>query len=212
MIREHDHEPVPGIPGRLPAGETLLWQGAPAWRDLARRVFHVREIAAYFGIVAAWMVVSTLYDGGGAGKAATAAAVTLVIGVIPILLFGLYAWAIQKTTVYSITSRRVIIRAGVALPMAVNLPFALIEGASAQARPDGSGDVALNLRGPNQPSYALLWPHARPWRFRRPEPLLRALPDLDGAAAILTRALETIRVQRVEPNTTEAAPVAVAAE
>ena len=29
-----DFEPVPGLPAPLPAGETLLWQGAPDWRDL----------------------------------------------------------------------------------------------------------------------------------------------------------------------------------
>ena len=32
---EHDYEPVRGLPGPLPAGEQLIWQGSPgAFRPL----------------------------------------------------------------------------------------------------------------------------------------------------------------------------------
>lgn len=203
-MREHGNEPIPGLPGRLPAGEHLLWQGAPDWRGLARRVFHLREIAAYFGIVALWMAASTLYDGGGVAKAAAAAGVTLLIGAVPMALFALYAYAIEKTTVYTITSRRVVLRAGVALPVAINLPFASIAAAAAQARADGSGDIALTLAGPGGPGYGVLWPHARPWRFRKAEPLLRALAEIATPARILTDALDAARA--------ETPPLAVAAE
>ena len=33
-MSEYDHEPVRGLPGVLPSGEALLWQGAPEWRSL----------------------------------------------------------------------------------------------------------------------------------------------------------------------------------
>ncbi len=34
-VSEHEFEPIPGLPERLPAGERMLWQGRP-WRALAR--------------------------------------------------------------------------------------------------------------------------------------------------------------------------------
>jgi len=39
---EHDAEPVPGLPGPLPAGEALLWQGRPSFEGLAKRALHLR--------------------------------------------------------------------------------------------------------------------------------------------------------------------------
>ena len=45
---EHEFEAAPGLPEPLPAGERILWQGAPDWRALAVHVFHVRKLAAYF--------------------------------------------------------------------------------------------------------------------------------------------------------------------
>ena len=37
-----------------------------------------------------------------------------------------FAWASARTTVYTITNRRVVMRFGIALPMTLNLPFTLI--------------------------------------------------------------------------------------
>jgi hypothetical protein len=51
-ITEHGLEPVPSLPWHLPKGETLLWQGRPGWRSLARGALHVRAIAAYFVLLA----------------------------------------------------------------------------------------------------------------------------------------------------------------
>ena len=66
MIQEHDFEPERGLPEPLPPGETVLWQGSPDWLLLARRAFHVRKVAVYFGLLLAWRVAGTLADGGGA--------------------------------------------------------------------------------------------------------------------------------------------------
>ena len=44
-------EPVPGLPERPPAGERILWQGAPDRRTLARTAYHTRLVAAYFAAV-----------------------------------------------------------------------------------------------------------------------------------------------------------------
>ena len=69
MTREHEFEPVHGLPEELPAGEEILWQGAPDWRAFAMHVFHVRAIALYGAILCAWRLVTVLYDGYGVAAA-----------------------------------------------------------------------------------------------------------------------------------------------
>ena len=56
-MENHDDfafEPIRGLPDHLPKGERLLWQGAPDWRLLAIQAFHVRKVAIYFALIAAW--------------------------------------------------------------------------------------------------------------------------------------------------------------
>ena len=93
-------------------------------------------------------------------------------------------------TTYTITTHRVLIRMGIALPMTLNLPYAEVETAGLRVRADGSGDIALKLADQGRKlSWFLLWPHARPFRFGKAEPLLRALSDGERAGAILSEAL-----------------------
>ena len=178
-----------GLPEALPAGERLLWQGAPDWRVLARRSFHVGRIAAYFGVIVAWVAAEEVAQ----GQAAAAIALTLLrdlgIAAVPLALVAAYSWIVARQSVYTITDRRVVLRIGLVVPLTINLPFARIETAAAVARPDGSGDVSLALRGTDRLAYAVLWPHARPWRLARAEPTLRGLPDVGTPAQLLARAL-----------------------
>ena len=55
---EYEDEPIPGLPGRLPPGEDIIWQATPDWRGVARGVFHTRLVAAWFIIVAAFAFVA----------------------------------------------------------------------------------------------------------------------------------------------------------
>lgn len=188
-LREHGPEPVPGLPEPLPADEAVLWQGAPSVRALVTSVFHLRLIALYFFALGAWSVASSLSDGGTAADAAVGGLRLAALGAVPIALLALYARAIARTTVYTITSRRVVLRIGVALPVTINLPFAAVAGAGVRTGQGGTGDIALALTATHGVPWAMLWPHARPWRFGRAEPSLRALPDVAAVAAILARAL-----------------------
>jgi hypothetical protein len=54
---------------------------------------------------------------------------------------------------------------------------------------DGSGDLPLQLSANDKMSYLVMWPHARPWRMARTEPMLRGIPQVEQVAAILARAL-----------------------
>ena len=189
ILTEHDGEPVPGLPEELPRGERLLWQGAPDWRVLAVSVFHVRKVALYFGLLMAWRLVSGLSDGESLWTALGATALLAPLGAAALgLLCGL-AWLTARTTLYSITGKRLVVRFGIALPMTVNLPFALIESASLRRRADGSGDIPLILKRGQRIAYLHIWPHVRPWHFTRPEPMLRGLREVEGVATILGDAL-----------------------
>lgn len=182
-------EPVPGLPALPPEGETILWQGGPDWRGLAWRAFHLREVTCYFGALVAAQPVLALVQG--TPLAATLLPMTwltLAGSVAAGLLAGL-AFLAARGTVYTITSRRLVMRFGIALPMTINLPFALVAQAGLKLRRGGSGDIPVGLVPGERISYIVLWPHARPWRLARPEPMLRELPEAERAAGILARAL-----------------------
>lgn len=192
MSAPHDDfavEPIRGLPEKPPVGETILWQGAPDWRIVARTVFHVRAIGAYFAILALWNVGFWLGEGRAPAEIAAGLAVTAVAASLTIGFFALWAYAIGRTTVYTLTSHRVVMRHGVALPVTLNLPFVAIEEASLRSHTNGAGDIVLKLSDRQHVAYFALWPNARPWRIAHPEPMLRAVPDAGRAASLLARAI-----------------------
>lgn len=188
---EHEFEPVRGLPGDLPAGERLIWQGAPRWQALARRALHTRLFLFYFGLLLFWRAVSTHYDTGSFGDALEAALWPVPLVLAGIGLLWLLAWLMARTTVYSITDRRVVLRIGVVLSVTFNIPFRTIESVGMRAYPDGTGDISLALSGPDRIAYAHLWPHVRPWQIKRPEPMLRVVPDAVSVAKALSDALQS---------------------
>jgi hypothetical protein len=185
---EHEFEAAPGLPEPLPQGERLLWQGSPDWRALARRAFHVRKLAAYFALMLALRGAAKLADGGTAGDALLA-----VLWLAPVALLGLglvvlLAWLSARSAVYTITDRRVVMRIGIVLTVTFNLPFRAIESADLRADTDGFGDIPLTLKGPDRIAYLHLWPHARPRRLGRPQPMLRSIPRAAEVARVLSSA------------------------
>lgn len=188
-IREHEGEPVPGLPERLPPGETILWQGAPCWRTLARRAFHVRGLALYFAALAAWRAGALLADGANAAEAVRGAAWMVLLGAVALALIAGFAWLSARGALYTLTNRRLVFRVGVALPTTVNIPFAAVSDAGFRPAKGGTGDIVLALLPQHRVSWIALWPHARPWRFGRTEPMLRSIPDAERVGGLLARAL-----------------------
>lgn len=186
---EHEHEPVPGLPAELPPGERMLWQGAPSWRALARRSLHVRKVGAYFAFLAAWHVVEVINAGTGLTEAVRGAAWLVVLGAAAIGVLSLLAWALARSTIYTITTARLVLRFGVALPMSVNLPLRLVEAADLRRHADGTADLPLTLVPGQRMGYLLTWPHVQPWHYFRVRPMLRGLADGDVAAKALMTAL-----------------------
>ena len=181
-MTEYDNEPIPGLPGLLPPGERILWQGSPDWRALARTAFHTRLIAGYFGVLATVAGGFALTNGDPTGLAMTA-----TLGTVGVALLHLLAWGSARTTIYTLTNRRIVMRIGMAVPKCINLPLGTIASVDLAARADGTGDVPLTLTGAPRLGYLALWPHARPVRIARPQPMLRSVPDAASVAATIAR-------------------------
>lgn len=204
-VSEYEHEPVRGLPDSLPEGEFLLWQGAPDWRSMARYAFHVRKVALYFAV----LIIGHGAIGAWHGESAADLAVTaawqgcLVLAAIGVLAG--FAWLYARSSVYTLTNRRLVLRYGVALPMMVNLPIERITEAALRAHSEGTGDILLTMAEGHRVSYWALWPHVRPLYLAKPQPMLRCVPGAEACAR------ELARVVAAEPGvataSTASAPV-----
>lgn len=186
-------EPVRGLPARLPPGETMLWQGEPDWRALAVRMFHVRKIAIYFAALLVWDIASTVMDGESLLDQAPSLAQLLGLALVAIGLIVGFCYAVSRTTVYTVTTRRVVIRAGIAVPKTINIPFARIASAGvkldAAAGEATTGNVLLTPMSDDKIAYLLLWPHTQAWQLAHARPMLRSVRNAAAVARILGDAL-----------------------
>lgn len=214
-MSEYSSEPVRGLPGYLPPGEHIVWQGSPSWRPLARRVFHMHLVASYFAVLISWTLLNVASGHATLGQSLRGMAITLSVGVAAVGLLALFGWLTARATIYTITSRRVVLRFGVALPKCVNVPFSQIAAAGLQVHADGSGDLPLTVTK-TRLGYIHLWPNVRPWRLGAPEPMLRGVADPQlvarTLAAALAAAIPGTRTLIAEPGAEPvAAPVFVPA-
>jgi hypothetical protein len=192
MSKGHDDyaiEPVRGLPERLPPGENMLWQGEPSFWETAKNVFHVRAVAVYFAALILWRVSAHLSASHKVSEAVLAGVSLLPIVLLGLSLLAVLAWLCSRTTVYTITDKRVVMRIGVALSTTINIPFKVVQSGGVRLHDSGCGDIPLALTSAAHVPYATLWPHARPWRLNHPEPMLRGVPDGLRVAKILSAAL-----------------------
>lgn len=197
---EHEFEPVHGLPEVPPEGERILWQGAPDWRALAIRAFHVRKLAIYFVLMLALRAAVVLGDGGSVADAAHALVPLLPLALLGVALPAVLAWLSARTTAYTLTNRRVVMRVGIVLTLTFNLPYRRIAAADLSSAPRGSSDIALALVGRERIGWMQLWPHARPWHFAAPQPMLRCVPQGEAVAALLAQAWSEATGQDVQPT------------
>lgn len=203
-----DYEPLRGLPGPLPPGEHLVWQGQPNWRVLARKAFLGDWVAIYFGLLMLWRFGEGMIEGAG-----LLASLGFVLWVVPVAVaalavIALLAWASADSTVYTITTRRVAMRIGVALPMTINVPFRRVVSADLKPLPGGCGDISFALSGREKVAYLALWPHARPWHFGQPQPMMRAVPEAATVARTLAGTLAAFQAEHGTAAEDDAAPAA----
>jgi hypothetical protein len=201
-------EAMPGLPERPPLGEDILWQGKPAAYALARDAYGLHWIAGYFALIILWRAGTGLAEGGLAMALAMGLPYLMLAVLGLAVVYGL-AWVQARTTVYTLTSARVVMRIGAALPVTFNLPFVQVGAANLDLRRDGTGTIALDTLGKTRISYLIAWPHVRPWHMSKTEPALRSIPDAKRVADMLAEAAEARvsmpQVTRVAPNAAVAA-------
>ena len=153
--------------------------------------FHIRKIAVYFGLLLIWRVASGWLSGTSPSGLAESLLWILPLPLAAVGIPTLLAWLYSRTTVFTITNKRVVMRYGVALPWSLNLPFGIVKSAAVSVNRDGTADIPLVIAGTGRVSFLHLWPFARPWRINHPQPMLRSVADGRQAASILARALKT---------------------
>jgi hypothetical protein len=193
-----------GLPDHLPEGERLLWQGRPDWQRLAINAFHVRKIAVYFGLIAAAQVASRLGQGEALVDAARSLPYVAGMAVAACSILAGLAYASAKTTLYTLTSKRLLMRIGIALPAYINLPLKHIDAAALAETGGGCGNICFRTAGETRLAYLLLWPHVKPWTFTKPQPALRDVANADNVASHVARALGgSHRAAAVVPQLTD---------
>lgn len=189
MSDEHEFEPVRGLPERLPTGERILWQGEPTAGAFSRSAFGSRALCVYFAVLIVGQGLLLWLEQGSLTSVAAAALGMLPLAVGTIALLALFGWCYARTTVYTISTCRIVIRFGIAVPLTVNLPFSAIAAAGVRLNADGSGDLVLTLAPGHRVGYVSMWPCVHAWHFTAPRPVLRGLPQAALAAEILAGAL-----------------------
>ena len=178
-----------GLPDHLPEGEQLLWQGKPDWQRLAINAFHVRKVAAYFAVLILAQGAWKLGHGAAISDALQAVPKLAGLGLLAFAILVAIAYASARTSNYTLTSKRVLLKVGIALPVIINLPLRQIDGVSFATTGKGCGTVCFKTGGNVRLAYMMLWPHAMPWQFMKPKPAFRDIPNVEDVASRLASTL-----------------------
>ncbi len=191
MSEESIDENGQGLPETLPADEKVLWQGSPEWHKFTFQLFHIRKLAIYFLVILVIQAGYTISNGQTPTEVLTAAAGLASSALVAIGLFLLIGWMMSRAALYTITNKRLVMSVGAALSIDINIPFQQIDAAAVKLNSDGSGDIPLTVNKDQPVSYFLMWPHVRPWKFSKPEPMLRGISSAAEVAEILSQALQS---------------------
>jgi hypothetical protein len=175
---EYEFEPQFGLPERLPSDEFIIWQGSPDVAALASSAFHIKKLTIYFAVLIIACAWPALEEGAG-----VMAVLLSIKWIAPLAFVGLgsiwlMAYMTSRTTVYTLTNKRVVMRLGIVFTVSFNLPLKQVAAADVGLLSGGFGDISLALKGSDRIAWVHLWPSVRPWRLTKPEPTLRAIPEV----------------------------------
>ena len=97
--------------------------------------------------------------------------------------------------------------AGGALPSIVNRRLTKAESAGLKRLRDGTVDITFRAIEGTKFYWLLLWPHVRPFSFRRVQPLLRGIEDPDVVARLLVNVIDEMGVTSNDAEATQIAAV-----
>ena len=185
---EYEFEAAEGLPEPLPQDEMILWQGAPNWISMAKHVFHLQWLGLYFAVIVFWQLISVSSSEGGLAAGWSSVALAFFLAVVGLVLVGLLAYWSATTTMYTLTNRRIVMRVGIVLTVTFNLPYKTLGSADLKVYKDGTGDIPMQIATEDKIAFFHLWPHVRPWRLAKPEPMMRCVPEAKKVAILLTEA------------------------
>ena len=208
MMHDDYHvEPVPGLPENLPHGEQMVWQGSPQWTAVARRIYQADKVALYFFCLIGWRIVTQRRDGLPLDEAVQSGLWLLLPAIAAVGLLMVLGWFTARTSIYTITSERVVLRFGMALPLTINLPFSKIVSADVAVNQDATGEIAMTLQPGERIAYLVLWPHLAPWSFSAPKPVFRCVANPKHVAELFGAALAEAGEQIGQIRVTQPASV-----
>jgi Bacterial PH domain len=171
-----------GLPDHLPEGERLVWQGRPDWFRLAINAFQVRKVAIYFGIIILGQGAYKLFHGATPFEAVQSVPIIASLGAAACSMLLVLAYASAKTSHYTLTNKRAMMKVGLALPVIINIPFRQVDGVAFAATGKTHGNICFKTSGETRLAYLMLWPHCKPWHMAKPQPSFRAIPDVEAVA------------------------------
>ena len=146
----------------------------------------MRWVAVYFAFLAIWRgIAGWVYTSPEHGIAAILWLTGL--GLLACGLLAAFAWIQARATVYTVTNRRIVLRIGAALTVALNVPYRWIGAADLDLRSNGTGTIALDTIGGTQFSYLVCWPHVRPWHMKKTQPALRCIDQAERVARLIAQ-------------------------
>jgi hypothetical protein len=190
----------PGGPGdalprpvgfRLEPGERILWQGRPEVGALRRHLLKVRWLVAYVAGLLAWKLALILGVRGLRPQETFDLIALLGQGTLLMGIVAYLAWALARSTTYTVTDLRIVIRHGIALPGTVDIPLRALRSVAVRIHDDGTGDVALAVREGGGIGLSKLWPHVQGFSPSQPVPMLRGLRDAAMLGTRLARRLDS---------------------
>ena len=174
----------------IPEDEEVLWHGRPDFRRFSLSALGLRYLMLYLLIVS----LTTFFSNFGNLSlflflqmmfpyiicCCLAAIILVMIGISQVI-----------PIVYVITSKRIIIKSGLALIFMLNVPFDKIANIDKKTFSDGCGDISFKFMGNKRIPFFAGWPSVRPWYFNNPEPTFRCIPDVDVVAFKLANAAQS---------------------
>jgi len=185
---EYEYEAQLVLPSALPKNEKILWQGTPHFWTLAKNLFWIRAVMVYFLVLIVMGFIEGYQEGQSNQQMLMSFALMVLMSILGTGMLAFLAFCTARTTVYTITNRRVVMRIGVVLTKTFNLPLTKIESADIVSQKNQIGNIAIQVESSTKIAFFHLWPHARPWRLQHPEPMLLGLESVDEVSTILTQA------------------------
>ncbi|MEO1027767.1 MAG: photosynthetic complex putative assembly protein PuhB [Pseudomonadota bacterium] len=199
-------EPVPGLPQALPEDEKILWQGKPGVLATMFGALRLRWIIGWFVIATAARFANLSATSAEQSQMNEALFGSLAFGIVALLVIWLLALAMSRPAIFTITNKRVVLRYGFAVRKYINAPFSQLASAELKQRHANLGDIALQMEDGVRIGYLHLWPFARPFKYLKPQPMLRGIREPEMVAKILADAVKAHSPGRISVQTTEEKP------